>query len=296
MNKNNNCVHFVFKVSLIFNTEKLEVDLIGKIDCNFNNCLKKVNMYNRKTIDLIANPYGLCTLPNDNLIITYPVQNIMTLHTSDLSQIRTIESIDYRFIQPRYLATNGRNRIYISQSDHHKITITDLEFRLIKEIGAKGHGEMQFNYPLGICHFEDSIFVCDSENQRIQNFNENFLYQDTFAVDFKPLSLRIINNFACIRSNSEDFVYFYSLYPFRLINKLNIFGYSAIFSTKFWFYVFDSVTKEINSYDIIGNKVDTLAIDFEDNISSKEKISFEFSNNNNLIISCRLAKKLILFF
>ena len=233
-------------------------------------------------------------LPDNNLLLAYPVQRFLSLHNPHLSFIRQIDLIDYHLIQPRYLTTNDKTRIYIAQSDHHKITVTDLDFRLIREIGSKGDGVNQFNYPLGIFWYQGSVFVCDCENKRIQKFTENLVYQESYSFDFKPLSLRVINNFACIRSNSEDFVYFYSLNPLRLINKLNIFGHSAIFSTNFWFYVFDSVPKELNSYDVMGNKVYSFSLDFQPDITPNEKISFELKNHN-LIISCRLAKKLILF-
>ena len=222
------------------------------------------------------------------------MQRNLSLHNTDLSLLKTIEKIEYRSIQPRYLATDGQNKIFISQSDQHKVTVTDLDFRMIKEIGCKGDGYHQFNYPLGICFHDGFIYVCDGENKRIQKFTDNLVHKETFQLDFKPLSLRVINNFACIRSNSEDFIYFYSLTPLRLINKLSIFGHSAIFSTQFWFYVFDSATKELCCYDIMGNKVDSFPIDCQADISSKEKVSIEFSNNC-VIISCRLAKKLILF-
>jgi hypothetical protein len=271
--------------------------MIGSVDYNFKNLLKYINVQNETIANLSHNPYGLCVLPNNSLLIAYAVKKCLSLHNANLSLTTQIDLIDYRLIQPRYLTTDGNTKIYITQSDHHKITVTDLDFRLIREIGCGcGNGIYQFNYPLGIMWYEGSVFVCDSENKRIQKFTENFDYQESYSFNFKPLSLRIIGNFACIRSNSEDFVYFFSLNPLRLINKLTIFGHSAIFSSKFWFYVFDSVTKEINSYDVMGNKVYSFSLDFQANITitPDEKVSFEF-NNNSLIITCRSAKKLILF-
>jgi hypothetical protein len=269
--------------------------MIGSVDYNFKNLLKFINFQNETIANLSHNPYGLCVLPNNSLLIAYPVKKCLSLHNPNLSLTTQIDLIDYRLIQPRYLTTNGNTKIYITQSDHHKITVTDLDFRLIREIGCGcGNDMYQFNYPLGIVWYKGSVFVCDCENKRIQKFTENLAYQESYSLNFKPLSLRIIDNFACIRSNLEDFVYFFSLNPLRLINKLNILGHSAIFSSEFWFYVFDSVTKEINSYDVMGNKVYSSSLDFQANIAADEKVSFEF-NNNALILSCRSAKKLILF-
>ena len=233
-------------------------------------------------------------MPNQLLLVANPVQKNLTLHNPHLSLIKTIEKIDYRAIQPRYLSTDNKNKIFISQSDHHKVTVTNLDMKMIKEIGSKGDSNYQFNYPLGVFYSDGSIYVCDGENKRIQKFNDNLTFQASFKVDFKPLSLRIINNYACIRSNSEDFVFFYSLQPLRLINKISIYGHSAIYSTQFWFYVFDSETKELNCYDVMGTLVDSVCFEFQNDINCKEKVSFEFLNNC-LVFSCRLAKKLILF-
>lgn len=67
------------------------------------------------------------------------------------------------------------NRLYISDSNNHRIVVTDLDGYLIQTIGSGtkgqldgGFGEAQFNQPQGTAIFGKSLYIADTENHLIR--------------------------------------------------------------------------------------------------------------------------------
>ena len=244
-------------------------------------------------IDLDYEIRGMCVLESHNSLLTCSSKHrCLTLFDKKLKITRTIETIDAKPIVPRYIATNSRDKIFIVQSTLNKVTITDFEINFLKEVGTKGSECGQFDCPLGICCYEQSVYVCDSLNKRIQKLNENLEYEDSFVVNYKPWEIKISNDYACIRPNDLENIFFYCLESFKLIKVLSE-GNGIIFCSTFWFYEL-SLNKYITCYDLTGRFVDRCNIDVLKEIDIGDgQVAMEYFNGN-LILSCKLAKKLIL--
>jgi hypothetical protein len=173
----------------------------------------------------------------------------------------------------------------------HEIIKTDLDFNFIKQFGGKGSTNQKLFYPRGITFDEDSIYICDSNNNRIQKLSEDLIYQESYELNFAPWDIKIIKNVACIRSFGEPYSNsLYYLNPFRFKTRIGN-SKSAICSINSWFYVNNYFDKRIECYDINGNLVDYKDLD---NLYEKEEYySFGYFNNS-FIIGTKAAKILII--
>ncbi len=75
---------------------------------------------------------------------------------------------------PGKLCVHG-DRLYIADTNHHRIVVCDLEGQVLEVIGSgeRGHrdgsyAEARFNQPQGVIGDGDSLFVADVENHRVR--------------------------------------------------------------------------------------------------------------------------------
>ena len=78
-----------------------------------------------------------------------------------------------------------------------------MDINFIKQFGMKGSTFQQFHQPLGITFHEDSIYVCDGNNKRIQKLSRNLNNEDSYPLKFEPWDIKIIKNVPCIRPYSD---------------------------------------------------------------------------------------------
>lgn len=172
---------------------------------------------------------------------------------SNFKVIKTISKINDEIFTPRFITTDGRNRIFFTALKS-RILKCDLDLKFIKQFGTKGSGNEQLDKPCGIKYFENFIYVCDYNNQRIQKLNEELLFKESYPLNFKPWEIEILNNIACIRSGSEASLVFYNMNPFYLKTKVNHVA-GSITSFNSWFYQFDNRNTRIFCYNIHGDLV-----------------------------------------
>ena len=166
-----------------------------------------------------------------------------------------------------------------------------MDFNFIKQFGSKGSSNQQLYYPLGIEYYEDSVYVCDSNNQRIQKLSEDLVYQETYPLNFDPWNIKIIKNVAGIRTNGEPYrIYLYLLNPFSFKTRISR-GNGEIYLINSSFYVYHKSDKRIECYDINGDLVDGKCLE---NISEETAQNFSFGYfNNRFIIGTEQTKKII---
>ena len=73
------------------------------------------------------------------------------------------------------------NKVFVSHN--HCILVYELDGKFVSRIGSRGSGELQFNYPWGLSTDESNndIYICDSNNNRIQIISENLQYKSQFG-------------------------------------------------------------------------------------------------------------------
>ena len=66
-----------------------------------------------------------------------------------------------------------------------------MDINFIKQFGMKGSTFQQFDWSLGITFHEDSVYVCDIYNKRIQKLSQDFNYQETYPLNIFPSNIKI---------------------------------------------------------------------------------------------------------
>lgn len=85
--------------------------------------------------------------------------------------------------RPTGLAVDeAHDRIYVSDTTQHRVLVYDLEGNFIREIGKRGPGPGQFNYPVNLAVDEQgNLYVVDTGNFRVQAFDPSGAYKQKFG-------------------------------------------------------------------------------------------------------------------
>ena len=244
-----------------------------------------------QVIDLDYLPDTIYTLLNGNLAVTCRELKILRIYDSKFRFIKRIYKINNKSFNPEYLTSNGKDLIYVTDPCADKIIQTDLNFNFIKQFGSKGSSNQQLDKPTGLTFYENSVYVCDKKNKRIQKLSEDLIYQGSYPLNFKPWNIKIIKNIACIRSAGSAYISLYQLNPFSfktLISKSNF----EIYSINSWFYVCNNFDKKIECYDINGHLEQEKQLE---NLSEDGDKYFSLcSHDNRFMIGLRRALKILL--
>ena len=83
---------------------------------------------------------------------------------------------------PKGLLIRG-NTVFVSHN--HCILVYQLDGKFVSSIGSKGSGELQFNCPWGLStdEYNNDIYICDYNNNRIQIISENLQFKSQFGKD-----------------------------------------------------------------------------------------------------------------
>ncbi len=89
-------------------------------------------------------------------------------------EVKSAEPTPLRF--PGKIITNAQqDRLFVSDSNHHRIVVSDLNGTVIDTIGSGqvgkadgSFGEAQFNHPQGLALHQQTLYVADTENHLIR--------------------------------------------------------------------------------------------------------------------------------
>ena len=241
-------------------------------------------------MDLGFEPTSFHTLTNGSLVIASLESKALQIYDKEFKLIKTIDKINNQTFVPLYLASNDKKSVYLTDWIGHKIIQTDFDFNFIKQFGGKGSTNQQLDLPFGITFHEDSIYVCDIDNKRIQKLSEDLIYQESYPLYYKPLNIKITKNVACIRLSDEPIISLCQLNPFSFKCEISN-GNFEIYSIHSWFFVNNQNDKRIECYDINGNLVNYK--DLENVYEEEAEIYYSFGYfNNKFIIGNRESKYL----
>ncbi len=137
----------------------------------------------------------------------------------------------------------------------------DLNLNILKTFGSKGTNNSQFQFPISLCCRDEYLYVCDSENKRIQKFDLDFRYIDTLKLNFRPYSIKISNENDVIMITGSNGINFYDLKSKSLNYQYpNKFGRISYVNSKFY---------------IISNKPIMRAYCYENNGQCIQEIDIE---------------------
>ena len=202
-----------------------------------------------------STPYDFCLLPNNNILIcNYNNYNLLLFDANTERLSETIETVNNQKFGIIAVDTNKRNEIYLSNFRFHRIIKTDLDFNLLAFFGnGPGSASNQVTNPTGLCYYNNSIYVCDRSNKRIQKLDSNSLkHQASYQLNIQPWYIKALNNIACVRAFGETAIYFYELNSFKQIKKYD--GHNGtIGASNAYFYEYYSNRKILYVYDKEAN-------------------------------------------
>ena len=78
----------------------------------------------------------------------------------------------------------SQNTVFVTQWSGNRINMYDLEGKLIKSVGSEGNGKARFKHPIGldVSDKNNNIYVCDSDNNRIQILTEELKYHSMLGI------------------------------------------------------------------------------------------------------------------
>ncbi|KAI6647690.1 hypothetical protein LOD99_8655 [Oopsacas minuta] len=145
-----------------------------------------------------------------------------------------------------------RDRILISQISH-----CILNYQVIGEflsrIGEPGKGELEFDYPLGLTfdEYNGEVYLCDSNNDRIQILSKELTYKAQFGKDYliSPRDVILTKEFIYILDESNPCLH---LYNYNLVLQMSVIsrGDELQLLDPYFFYIdnFDNILFSDYSY------------------------------------------------
>ena len=75
------------------------------------------------------------------------------------------------------------DKVFVSHN--HCILVYELDGKFVSRIGSEGSGELQFNSPCGLSadEYNNDVYICDYNNNRIQIISENLQFKSQFGKD-----------------------------------------------------------------------------------------------------------------
>ena len=82
------------------------------------------------------------------------------------------------------------NQIVIIDKHNYLIQFFDLKLKFTEQIGEKGPGINQFDLPVSACEYEEELYICDQNNDRIVCLDNNKIFNLAITNKFKEGVLR----------------------------------------------------------------------------------------------------------
>ena len=177
------------KVTVEVNGERIDDDLISVlVQCS----PQLLHRQTPKTIDNIWH-MGCIKSIGDRVICLTRAEAVVATLKSGEPQVVYIDgqvvTLAYKLKLPLHCQwapdeiAVGNNSLYVNDIHNnkvHRINLSDGTY--IGSTGSKGCGEGQFNHPNGLCFAQDNhLYVCDSDNHRIQVFDQDLKFCRTFG-------------------------------------------------------------------------------------------------------------------
>ncbi|CAI8052177.1 E3 ubiquitin-protein ligase TRIM71, partial [Geodia barretti] len=125
-----------------------------------------------RTVTGFVRPFGIAFNSHQEMIVSEWGGHKVSIFDIRGQKIRTFgsrgDSPD-QMESPAGIATDDADNIYVSS--WHKLQKFTSSGELIKCIGRRGSNEGEFDVPRGVTLYDNQVYVCDSNNDRIQVFD-----------------------------------------------------------------------------------------------------------------------------
>lgn len=201
--------------------------------------------------------------------------------------VKEITKINNFSIKPFSISTNNVDCVYICQFNY--ILMTDLDLNYINKFGSSivGSRIQELNNPLYMDFYNEHLYVCDAENQRIQKLSSTLCLKSTHYLDnIAPEDIKIANNLAFIKSYETSNLYICDICDFKIKYKYKRSNGPLIYIENN-FYQFQILLKKISCFNKLGLLIDSIDFNLDElnQISSNDFIRLAYYNNQVIITS-----------
>jgi len=117
-------------------------------------------------------PCDVAVTSSDELLVVDESHNCIYKFTLDGYYVDKFINHAVELYQPRSIAIDPNDFIFVTDTDNHRVVIFDLFGNLVHKFGSEGSGDGEFSYPCGIAvNKNGKIYVTDGDNERIQIFS-----------------------------------------------------------------------------------------------------------------------------
>ena len=128
------------------------------------------------------------------------------------------------------------NELIVTDYFKSCIYTMDFDLKIKKQFGSCGTDKNQFCNPFSVSIQDNSLYVSDSGNNRIQILNADFHFVDTIKLSYKPYSVKVSDTRIGVCGSNG--VYIYDKNTFKLKEQyLNVIGRISYISSTNCFYV-----------------------------------------------------------
>lgn len=129
--------------------------------------------------DPLRSPVAVAVDAADNIYVADSERARIDVFNEKGKWQRTLAGV---FQRPTGLAIdNQRRRLYVTDTLRHQVLALGLDGTLQREMGRRGRGPGEFNFPIGITLAGDRLYVVDSMNFRIQALTPEGEYVGSFG-------------------------------------------------------------------------------------------------------------------
>ena len=183
------------RVSINFCIDKLSIDcLLQNIGCITYQPKESLACY---SITLL--PHKPCLVRTDALGFKYIVTSnskglILDNNDTIILEANITDTLPVAKERKYGSMTVSDSNIFVSLTVEHFIAVFDKNWSFVHQLGAYGMDEGQLNLPQGMCSYGDLLYVCDSNNNRVQVYRDgkfNAIFGDTSCKLFNPVDIAI---------------------------------------------------------------------------------------------------------
>ncbi len=116
-------------------------------------------------------PIGVATDADDNIYVSDSARARIYVYNKKGKFLRALgdPKQGVQLIRPTGLAIDpARRLIYLTDTSRHEVLVLTLDGKLVKTIGQRGTGPVEFNFPTALTLAKGELYVVDAMNFRIQ--------------------------------------------------------------------------------------------------------------------------------
>ena len=115
----------------------------------------------------------------------------------------------------------SNNSVYVTQFEDHFLNEYTAEGKFLKSVGKQGKKKLEFNCPCGVAASKDKnrIYICDSDNNRIQCLNLNLTFNSVISDIPDPRDIKTTHEEIVVLTRGEHRIRYYN-YTHQLIRMI----------------------------------------------------------------------------